>query len=149
MMKKNPAFDDIRPYYKEEIPAAMHHLANCEVFPLLASYVYPDEPIDDVRKKIASFTTVEQFQLDTMRRVNEQIIARSISEFTGTGIERLDPNKKYLYVSNHRDIMLDACLLQYYLVINGFDTTEITFGANLMMNPVVIDVGGKAIRCFE
>ena len=83
-----------------------------------------------------------------MRRVNEQIIARSISEFTGTGIERLDPNKKYLYVSNHRDIMLDACLLQYYLVINGFDTTEITFGANLMMNPVVIDVG-KSNKMFR
>ena len=148
IMKKNPKFDDIRPYYKEEIPAAMHRLADCEVFPLLASYVYPNEPIEDVRKKIASFTTVDQFQLDTMRHVNEQVIARSITSFTGNGIERLDPNKNYLYVSNHRDIMLDACLLQYYLVINGFDTTEITFGANLMMNPVVIDVG-KSNKMFR
>ena len=87
-MKKNPKFDDIRPYYKEEIPAAMHRLADCEVFPLLASYVYPNEPIEDVRKKIASFTTVDQFQLDTMRHVNEQVIARSITSFTGNGIER-------------------------------------------------------------
>ena len=83
-----------------------------------------------------------------MRRVNEQIIARSITDFTVSGLERLDPKRHYLYVSNHRDIMLDACLLQYYLVVNGFDTTEITFGANLMMNPVVIDVG-KSNKMFR
>ena len=147
-MKKNPKFDDIRPYYEDEIPAAMKRLASCDAFPLLASYVYPEEAIETVREKIASFTTVEQFQLDTMRHVNEQVIARSITEFTGSGLERLDPNKHYLYVSNHRDIMLDACLLQYYLVINGFDTTEITFGANLMMHPVVIDVG-KCNKMFK
>ena len=44
--------------------------------------------------------------------------------------------------------MLDACLLQYHFVVNGFDTTEITFGANLMMNPVVIDVG-KSNKMFR
>ena len=44
--------------------------------------------------------------------------------------------------------MLDACLLQYHFVINGFETTEITFGANLMMNPVVIDVG-KSNKMFK
>ena len=138
---KNPKFDDIRPYYQDEIPAAMQRIAHSDAFPLLASYVYPNEPLEEVRKKIASFTTIEEFQLDTMRHVNEQIIARSIADFSGSGLERLDPKKNYLFVSNHRDIMLDACLLQYYLVINGFDTTEITFGANLMMHPVVIDVG--------
>jgi glycerol-3-phosphate O-acyltransferase len=140
-MMKNPKFDDIRPYYQDEIPAAMQRIAHSDAFPLLASYVYPNEPLEEVRKKIASFTTIEEFQLDTMRHVNEQIIARSIADFSGSGLERLDPKKNYLFVSNHRDIMLDACLLQYYLVINGFDTTEITFGANLMMHPVVIDVG--------
>ena len=44
--------------------------------------------------------------------------------------------------------MLDASLLQYFFVINGFETTEITFGANLMMNPVVIDVG-KSNKMFR
>ena len=38
-------FDDIRPYNQDEIPAAMQRIAKCEVFPLLASFVYPDLPI--------------------------------------------------------------------------------------------------------
>ena len=145
---KNSKFDDIRPYYEDEIPMAMERLAKCDAFPLLASFVYPDEPMEDVRKRIRSFKTIRDFQHDTMFHLNEQIIARSITEFSCTGIEQLDKEKNYLFVSNHRDIMLDASLLQYYFVIKDFDTTEITFGANLMMNPVVIDVG-KSNKMFK
>ena len=141
-------FDDIRPYYDDEIPSAMKRIANSDVFPLLASFVYPDEPIEDVKKRVASFKTIREFQLETMYKAHEQIIARSITEFTCSGIERLDPQQSYLYVSNHRDIMLDSSLMQLYLVNKGFETTEITFGANLMTHPVVIDVG-KSNKMFK
>ncbi len=147
-MEKNPKFDDIRPYYEDEIPAAMQRIANSDVFPLLASFVYPDHSIEDIRQRVMGFKTVREFQHDTMCRVNEQVIKRSITEFTVSGLDRLYRDKNYLFVSNHRDIMLDASLLQYYFVINDFDTTEITFGANLMMNPVVIDVG-KSNKMFK
>ena len=147
-MEKNPQFDDIRPYYEEEIPAAMQRIASNDVFPLLASFVYPGESIEKIRERVCAFTTTKEFQHDTMRRVNEQVIARSTTGATISGLDRLDPDKNYLFVSNHRDIMLDASLLQYFFVINGFETTEITFGANLMMNPVVIDVG-KSNKMFR
>lgn len=147
-MKQNPKFDDIRPYYEDEIPAAMQRIADCEVFPLLASYVYPDETVESARQIVKSYKTIKDFQLDAMRRVNEQVIARSISDFSYSGMERLSPDKRYLFVSNHRDIVLDSCLLQYALVMSGFETTEITFGANLMMNPVVIDIG-KSNKMFR
>ena len=147
-MNQNPKFDDIRPYYEDEIPAAMQRIADCEVFPLLASYVYPDETVESARQIVKSYKTIKDFQLDAMRRVNEQVIARSISDFSYSGMERLSPDKRYLFVSNHRDIVLDSCLLQYALVMSGFETTEITFGANLMMNPVVIDIG-KSNKMFR
>ncbi len=148
MILKNSKFDDIRPYYEDEIPAAMQRIVDSDVFPLLASYVYPSETLEATRERIRSFKSVREFQHDAMRRVNEQIIARSISEFSVSGLERLNSDKNYLFVSNHRDIMLDASLLQYYFVLNGFDTTEITFGANLMMHPVIIDVG-KSNKMFK
>ena len=145
---KESKFDDIRPYYEEEIPSAMQRIASSVSFPLVASYVYPDEPVESVRKRIASFTTVRQFQTETMRLVNQRVIENSITKFSCSGIERLSPEKNYLYVSNHRDIMLDSSLLQYFLVLNGFDTTEITFGANLMMNQLIIDIG-KSNKMFK
>ena len=134
-------FDDIRPYDEKEFLAAMERIAASDVFPLLASFVYPTEPLEDVRQRVRAFKTVREFQHDAMVKVNEQVIARSMTAFTVSGLERLSPDKRYLFVSNHRDIMLDASLLQYWLVKNGFETTEITFGENLMRHPVVIDVG--------
>ena len=147
-MRKNPKFDDIRPYYEDEIPAAMQRIAHCEAFPLLASFVCPDESVESVRQRVAAFKTTREFQHDTMRKANEQIIKRSISEFTCDGLHWLSKDKAYLFVSNHRDIMLDSSLLEYYFVTQGFETTEITFGANLMMTPYIIDIG-KSNKMFK
>ena len=141
-------FDDIRPYNAEEIPAAMERIANSSSFPLLASYVYPDEPLEEVRERIANYKTVREFQTETMRMVNQRVIEHSISEFSCSGFDKLDPEAHYLFVSNHRDIMLDSSLLQYFFVTQNFDTTEITFGANLMMNELVVDIG-KSNKMFK
>lgn len=145
---KDNRFDDIRPYTDEEIPAAMHRIANSTSFPILAAYVYPDESMNLVRERIANYRTIKEFQSETMSMVNKRIVSCSMTEFSCAGLEQLNPQASYLYVSNHRDIMLDASLLQYFLDTNGFDTTEITFGANLMMNPLVIDIG-KSNKMFR
>ena len=141
-------FDDIRPYTVDEIPAAMQRIANSSSFPILAAYVYPGEPLEQVRQRIAGYQTVRDFQLETMSMVNKQVIENSITDFSCSGLDKLSPDQQYLYVSNHRDIMLDSSLLQYFLVTHGFDTTEITFGANLMMNQLVIDIG-KSNKMFK
>lgn len=141
-------FADIRPYAEAEIAPAMRRIADSELFPLLASYVFPDRKIDDVREHIRSITTTARFQHEVMSKVNEQVIKRSMTDFTYNGIGNLDRDKRYLFVSNHRDIMLDSSLLQYILHINGHETTEITFGANLMSHPLVIDIG-KSNKMFR
>lgn len=144
----NNQFDDIRPYYDSEIPAAMQRIVDSDFFGLLCAYVYPGHNPADVREMMLSFRTIRDFQFEVMRCVNEQVIARSITAFTYCGVEQLDPQKHYLFVSNHRDIMLDACLLQYILYKNGHESSEITFGANLMSSPLVIDIG-KANKMFR
>ena len=147
-MVRNPAFDDIRPYYDEEIPAAMRRIVSHDTFSLLASYGFPDRTVEEVRQLVEGIKTVEEFQTKVMWYVNEQIVRRSVSSFTVSGIEALDPEKNYLFVSNHRDIMLDASLLQSVLHVHGFDSTEITFGANLMCSQLVIDIG-KSNKMFR
>ncbi len=140
-MDRNPKFDDIRPYYDEEIPAAMKRIAASETFPLLASYAFPDRKVEEVREMVSGLRTVEEFQTKVMWYVNQQIIKRSMTSYSVSGIEALDPCGHYLFVSNHRDIMLDASVLQNVLHSHGFETSEITFGANLMCTPLVIDIG--------
>lgn len=141
-------FEDIRPYFDEEIPMAMTRIAESELFPLISSYVFPERNMEDVRAQVRKIQTIDQFQHEVMSIVNEQVIKRSMTKFTYNGIDRLDPEKRYLFVSNHRDIMLDSSLLQYILHINGHETSEITFGANLMCHPLVIDIG-KSNKMFK
>lgn len=141
-------FDDIRPYTDQEIPDAMKRITENVGFPLLASYVFPDKPIEEVRELLLSFNTIYDFQRGVMHQANDQIIAKSITEFTFSGVEQLRPDQNYLYISNHRDIMLDASLLQNVLVDAGLDTAEITFGANLMRSPLVVDIG-KSNKMFR
>ena len=141
-------FEDIRPYTDEEIPSAMSRIANSQMLPLLASYVCPEKPLDEVRQMLLSFKTIKDFQHGIMYHVNEQIIANSITSFSYGGAEHIQKDRPYLLVSNHRDIMLDASLLQNLLVDLGMETSQITFGANLMMNPLVVDIG-KSNKMFR
>ena len=141
-------FDDIRPYYPSEIPQAMHRIASSEYFGLMSKYIFPDEDIENMRERVRSFNTTEEFQQKVMYFFNEQVIRRSMTDFSFDGIDRLNPEKNYLFVSNHRDIMLDSSLLQYLLHDNGFRTTEITFGSNLMNPQLVVDIG-KANKMFK
>lgn len=144
----NFGFEDIRPYFDEEIPSAMARIAESELFPLISSYVFPERNIEKVRSQIRNIKTINQFQHEVMSIVNEQVIKRSMTKFSYDGIDRIDSGKRYLFVSNHRDIMLDSSLLQYILHINGHETSEITFGANLMCHPLVIDIG-KCNKMFK
>lgn len=145
---QNSMFEDIRPYYDTEISAAMLRIVDNPYFPKLASFVFPGTPIDEIRSMISSIDNIHDFQRKVMHQANLRIIEESITEFTYSGVDRIDSDQKYLYVSNHRDIMLDASLLQSVLLNHDITTTEITFGANLMQGQLVIDVG-KSNKMFK
>ena len=141
-------FDDIRPYRDEEIPAAMQRIAANRSFPLVAQFVYPELTVEEAARQVRGYKTIYDFQLGAMVPMNRQVIEGTITEFTLGGAEKLDPSKRYLYVSNHRDIVLDSCILMYALHLEGHDTGEITFGSNLMQGESVVDIG-KSNKMFR
>ncbi len=138
---KREDFDDIRPYYDEEIPAAMQRIADSGYLPVFAEYVFPGVDTSLVRSSLRGISSTREFQEKVMRPVNEQIIRRSITELTYSGLENVPRDGGFVMVSNHRDIMMDASLINYIFFSNGLNTSEITFGANLMSDPVVVDIG--------
>ena len=141
-------FDAIRPYVDEELPAAMQRLVSHPDFPSVAKFIYPTEAVDDVAKHLMEIKTIKDFQLHTMHDVLQRIIKQSITEFTWEGSEYLQPDKSYLFVSNHRDIVLDAFLLQQILDSIGMLPSHITFGANLMQHPMIVEAG-KCNKMFR
>ena len=141
-------FDDIRPYTDAEIPAAMQRLVAYPEFRAVSGYLFPDRPFDEVAALLTSSRTVDEFQSRFMVPVVEALMAKTTDGVTVEGMEKLDPGQGYLFVSNHRDIVLDAAFLQVLLRRAGLRTSEITFGANLMQGGLVVDFG-KSNKMFR
>ena len=134
-------FDSIRPYSEEELSLALQRITQCPDFEIASRFVYPDSDPDDVRRQILSINSVDEFQKTIMYVAIKRIIDTTIDNLTWDGCDALDPNTPYLFVSNHRDIVLDAFLLQYVNYLNDIPTCQITFGANLMKHPLVVELG--------
>jgi len=141
-------YDDIRPYTDAEIPKAMKSIAENEQLSAIYKFVFPEKNLNEVKQMLLNCHNIHDFQVSIMHPFNKQVIAQTINKFTCSGFEYLDPKKNYLFISNHRDIVLDSSLLQSALHDNGFRTTEITFGSNLMSSPLVIDIG-KSNKMFK
>ena len=133
-------FSSIEPYTAAEVPAAISRLARNPMFGRLVKTMNPKTDVDSFAAMMECITTCDELQYSVMRPLIYQIIKRSMTSFTFDGLDGLDKSKAYLFVSNHRDITLDAALVDVTLIGNGFQTPEIGFGNNLMKNDFIIDL---------
>ena len=136
-------FDDIRPYTDGELPHILARLADDAAFVRLASsYVAPRlarwlpaitrQIVRSVlKRRIRNLATVGDLQV-TLSGYVEQIVAETTEGLTFSGVERLDPRRAYLFISNHRDIVCDPALVNFTLWKNGFETSQIAIGDNLL-----------------
>ena len=130
-------YDDIRPYRDEEMPAAMKSIADWELFPQMIRFIYPDCDVEEQRRRLLAIATVHDFQATFMRDAIHRIVAETTDGFTYGGLNHLRRGVPYLFISNHRDITLDAFLLQQVLLEHRGQTSHIVFGQNLLAMPII------------
>jgi len=140
-------FDDIRPCYDHEVEAMLAKLVRDPLFMKLVNHLWPEMTFEEVLAKCENVRSGMDFQLAFMHDAIRKIIEMSSSGLSSSGFEQLDPKKSYLFVANHRDILLDAAILQVLLVEHGFATSEISFGSNLKEKGFITDFG-KLNRMF-
>lgn len=141
MNDDNPLdFEAIRPYEDEEVPAVLQAISERSMFGPLMSYLYPDVPLEEIAARLRQVHTVEEFQHTYISRAMQSIVRDSITELTEEGLAELDPKQGYLFLSNHRDIILDSGLLNLLRYQLGHPTTYIAIGDNLMITPMVTDL---------
>lgn len=134
-------FDNLRPYYDSEIPAAIERVAASPYLPAIATYLFPEKPLEEVRQLLQKSQTIYDFQKNIMLPAIHSIVDQTSSGLSYAGIDGLKDGRKRMFIANHRDILLDAAILQILLFDNEIDTSEITFGSNLMKGDLVIDIG--------
>jgi len=134
-------FEDIRPYYDSEAHAVLQRMAKDPSFEKLVHHLWPEMPMQEAVAKAGRVHNIMDFQMEFMHSAIRTLLSRSCTGLSGSGFEKLDKNKAYLFVANHRDILLDSAILQVMLVENGFQTSEITIGDNLMEPGFITDFG--------
>jgi glycerol-3-phosphate O-acyltransferase len=134
-------FDDIRPYRNDEFTTIITRLLNNPDFNnLLLKNLKKDETeLAQMKAAMGDTKTIEVFQDQFVVPVINQIIATSSDGLTMNGLEHLDKNQRYLYISNHRDIILDSALMNVEMHASGFSPTEIAIGSNLLIFPWIND----------
>ena len=128
-------FDEIRPYYDEELPAIYEELIADPAFRQVAEAAMPDVPFDLLAAQMRTCKTKQEFQVNLCYRILKRIIREATQGVTFDNSAQPEKGGAYTYVSNHRDIVLDSGFLSLMLVEQGQDTVEIAIGDNLLIYP--------------
>ena len=133
-------YKDIRPYKGEEEKAALSRIAMQPKLDDISKYLFPGKDPKNFRDFILSLNGVDDFQFKVMFNAIKKIIADTAIQLTYTGIENICRDKKYLFISNHRDILLDSGIIQAILCQNDIETSQMAVGDNLITDPFIEDV---------
>jgi len=133
-------FDAIRPFRDDEIAGAIERLLHDPLFFRVLKYVYPGLGKKVVVQMMSEIKTVDDFQQNISGPAMKVMAQMTTSGLTFTDMDRIDHNKAYLFISNHRDIILDSALLNVSLIEKGYKTTHIAIGENLLATPFVRDL---------
>lgn len=133
-------FDAIRPFEPEELPEVFECLLGNAQFAQVVAYVFKDVPFDMLAQKMRACKTNLEFQVAFCYPFIKGLLQKA-SLGCDMNVDAIDMEKRYTFVSNHRDIVLDSALLDVLLVDAGCKTTcEIAIGDNLLSLPWVKDL---------
>lgn len=134
-MRQKHEFDDIRPLYDEEVPGIIEELLGDPEFKRVVYFLLPDTDWEAFTSQMRSFKTKKEFQDGIVRKTVKYITDKTTTQLDLGGVENVRKDKAYSYLSNHRDIVMDASALCILLADAGLDTTEIAIGDNLLIHP--------------
>lgn len=145
------ASDEIRPYADEEVNAVIQRLIGQRSFldvvgrfrvgriyrfapPLVRLWIWLQ-----LRTVFGGIHSVDALQKRIMPIIDRGL-ERTTEAVSWSGLEDLEPGKPCLFVSSHRDIVMDSVLVNHALYSSGMATTRIAIGDNLTSNPMVADL---------
>jgi hypothetical protein len=144
-------FHDIRPYNDAEVRPVIDALVtNKELLDVLGRFKFPRlkafmgpalNPFIQwvLKREFRQVTDVSSWQ-KIISKYMGKMLKRSVSELTYSGLDKLQPGRGYLFISNHRDITMDPALVSYGLDQQGLETARVAIGDNLLQKSYVSDI---------
>ena len=125
-------FDKIRPFYDAEINEAICSSLNHPMMKALMNFTFPDVEDNVWKEQLKKTHSIRDFQCNFIYQSVQKVLEKSSDGLSTSGFEKLEKNTAYLYISNHRDIILDTSLLNASLFDNGLVMTASAIGDNLV-----------------
>jgi 1-acyl-sn-glycerol-3-phosphate acyltransferase len=144
-------FESIRPYRDDEVAGVIHRLAHDPALLRAAAAFFAPRlsrwapwaarqlASRSIQRRTAGLDSVHAVQL-WLAGYMARVIRNTIHELTVEGLERLPAGRPHLFLSNHRDIVMDSGLLNYLLHRAGHRTARMAVGDNLLSEPYAADL---------
>ena len=139
-MAHNIDFEDIRPFNDNEYHEKMASLIEEPSFKKVIATVMPEVDYDTFCKQLLSINTINDFQKYIIIPFLDKLLKQTSDGLNIEGIECIDRDKNYVFMSNHRDIVIDATFLCRSLFMHDLDTCEIAIGSNLLIYQWITDL---------
>ena len=140
-------YDDIRFFNEDEVNDGILSIINHPMMKALMSFTFPDENEEDWKGRLNSTHSIFDFQSKFIYHSIQNVLKKTSDGITTSGFEKLKKDTSYLYISNHRDILLDTTLLNSCLFEEGLVMTASAIGDNLVKKSF-LKVLAKANRNF-
>lgn len=131
-------FDSIRPFYDSEVNEALCSSLNHPMMKAMMNFTFPDVEEEVWKDQLRKTHSIRDFQINFVYQSIKKVLENSSDGLTTSGFETLEPNTSYLFISNHRDIILDTSLLNVSLFDHGLVMTASAIGDNLVKKDFVL-----------
>ncbi len=131
-------FDHIRQFYDSEVNEALQSIMHHPMMKALMSFTFPDVDEAVWMEQLKRTHSIRDFQVNFIYQSVQRVLEKSSDGLTTSGFEKLEPNTAYLFISNHRDIILDTSLLNVSLFDHGLVMTASAIGDNLVQKSFLL-----------
>lgn len=128
-------FDSIRPFYEAEANAAIRQIIDDPMLEAMMNFTFPNDTPSHWKDLMLHTHSLRDFQINFIYPALMRVLEKSSDGLSTGGFEILEPNTAYLFISNHRDIILDTSLLNACLYEKGLVMTTSAIGDNLIKKP--------------
>lgn len=133
-------FDEIRCYYDEDVPSKLWPLADRPEIEGFLKGAFPQVDMEQIRQVIRSCKTIKDFQTKIILYFLDLLSKASCDSIQSHNVDEIDFSRGHVFVTNHRDIVLDSAYLNMMLHKSGKETSEIAIGNNLFAAPWIEDL---------
>jgi 1-acyl-sn-glycerol-3-phosphate acyltransferase len=140
-------FDAIRPFYDSEVNEAIQKVVNHPMMKALMNFSFPDVADNIWKEQLKKTHSIRDFQCNFIYQSVQKVLEKSSEGLTTSGFEKLQKNTSYMFISNHRDILLDTTLLNAALFEHRLVMTASAIGDNLVKK-AFLDTLAKLNRNF-